>query len=189
MKIEKLDFNKLKITLYVEDLQMYNINIKKLTPDSPELHTFLCEMMKLVNSQTSFNPFEGQVIVEAAPSGDTLVLMLSKLDTPLPQIKRIKAVKKKSREYICTFADFDTLGEFFRVCGDFFRNAALYKSGVQYFLLCNAERIPPYAKEFCSVRSSSGVGRHYLDEHGKFIADGNELENIINFFKGEKTDV
>lgn len=188
MRIEKLDFNKLKITLFAEDLQMYNINLKNLTPGSPELHTFLCEMMKLVHIQTNFNPFEGQVVVEATPSPEGLVLMLSKAEMPLPVPKRIRAVKKKSKEYICRFENFAALEAFFKTAAEV-GNASLYNLGEEYFLVCRSKNILPHLKEFCYVGQSFGIGEPYLKEHGKFIAEGKNLDNIVNFLKGDITNV
>lgn len=185
MRIEKLEFNKVKITLFSEDLQMYNINVKKINPDSPELHTFLCEMMKIVSSQTNFNPFDGQVIVEATPSEDGLVLMLSKIDENVPAPKRIKAVKKKRKEYICHFESFNALGDFFKANNQELKNAAVYAIGEEFYLAYHSDKPILRIKEFCEIGQSSGLGRHYLDEHGRLIADGEKLDNIINYFKEE----
>lgn len=188
MKIEKLDFNKLKITLFVEELQMYNINLKTLAPDSPELHTFLCEMMKMVNLRTNFHPFEGQVVIEATPSADALVLMLSKIESRFPEKKRIRAVRKKTREYICRFDSFDALGDFFKTGCDFGK-ASLYRMKNAYFLVCKTDKSVPLLKEFSSVKRSGGAGERYLSEHGEFVADGEKLANIADFFKGDKNNV
>ena len=185
MRIEKLEFNRVKITLFLEDLQMYNINVKKINPDSPELHTFLCEMMKLVSSETNFNPFDGQVIVEATPSDDGLILMLSKIGETKQVPKRIKSVKKKRRKYVCLFESFNALGSFFKNNDIVLNKAAVYGIGDNFYLVYSSDRPILRISEFCTSAQSSSIGRHYLEEHGKLIAEGRKLDNIINFFKGE----
>lgn len=185
MKIEKLEFNKIRITLLLEDLQMYNINVKKINPNSPELHSFLCEIMKLVSLKTNFNPFDGQVIVEATPSDEGLVLMLSKVGMQVQVSKKIRAVKKKKHEYICCFENFAAFGEFSKICGNDYPNAALYEYKNKIYFIFEAEKPNPQIKEFCSLYRNPPAGREYLAEHGKFIADSERLENIITYFKGE----
>lgn len=188
MRIEKIELNKIKITLLCEDLQMYNINVKKINPDSPELHTFLCEMMKIVRSETNFNPYEGQVVVEATPSGDGLVLMLSKLGEiqAKPRIRRIRAYKKapEQKEYICIFLNFGMLGEYFKICTHL-SGASLYEMNEKFYLIFSSDSPDSRLREFGRLKQSSEISKSYLAEHGKHIAKGKNLDNIINFFKGE----
>lgn len=44
MRIEKIEGNKIRVTLSQEDLDNYHINIKMLRPDSPQLHTFYLKL-------------------------------------------------------------------------------------------------------------------------------------------------
>ena len=79
MKIEKIEANKIKVSLSELDLIDMNINVKSLTPDSPRLHNFLYEIMEKVKAETGFNPYSGQVVVEATPHDDGITLTVTKL--------------------------------------------------------------------------------------------------------------
>lgn len=189
MRIEKLELNKIKITFLFEDLKMYNINANKINPDSPELHSFLCEVMKIVQTETNFNPYDGQVVIEATPCGDGLVLMLSKIGSKpvkqsLPKIKKIKAVKKKTikREYIYSFSDFGKFEEFVRACPNFdLGEAKLYSIGGIYCVV--TDTFDCRLSEFGELCPVGKLTLPYLIEHGKLIASGKQFQNIAAFIK------
>ncbi|MGN0107001.1 MAG: adaptor protein MecA, partial [Hominilimicola sp.] len=48
MRIEKLNNDKIKVTLTASDLINLNIDVKQLEPDSQELHTFLFHIMETI---------------------------------------------------------------------------------------------------------------------------------------------
>ena len=72
MKIEKIDSNHIKITVDSLDFDIFNIELSSLTPDSPQLHTFLFSMMQQAQHETGFNPYNGQILIEAVPGENPL---------------------------------------------------------------------------------------------------------------------
>lgn len=185
MRIEKLELNKIKITLHIEDLKMYNINARKITPDSPELHTFLCEIMKIVQSETNFNPFDGQVVVEATPDGDGLILMLSKIPAQKPRVSRLKAIKKApdKKNYVYIFSELGQLEIFFKAFPDFDTSKAkLYSINDLYCIV--SEVYDRRFAEFCDIQKKN-IHISFVEEHGKLIAQGEALAETASFFRGE----
>ena len=73
MRIEKLNKDKIKVTLTTAELINLDIDVKRLSPDSKELHTFLFHIMETIREETGFNPYNGQVVVEATPSQDGIL--------------------------------------------------------------------------------------------------------------------
>lgn len=63
MRIEKLNKDKIKVTLTTAELINLDIDVKRLSPDSKELHTFLFHIMETIREETGFNPYNGQVVV------------------------------------------------------------------------------------------------------------------------------
>ncbi len=56
MRIEKLNKDKIKVTLTTAELINLDIDVKRLSPDSKELHTFLFHIMETIREETGFNP-------------------------------------------------------------------------------------------------------------------------------------
>ena len=106
MRIERLNNDKIKVTLTTSDLVNLDIDMEQLTPDSRELHTFLFHIMETIREETGFNPYNGQVVVEASPSRDGMSIVVSRLNTNSSRITRqqfknasgVKAVPKRSEK-------------------------------------------------------------------------------------------
>ena len=60
MRIEKLNKDKIKVTLTTAELINLDIDVKRLSPDSKELHTFLFHIMETIREETGFNPYNGR---------------------------------------------------------------------------------------------------------------------------------
>ena len=125
MQIEKEDSNKIRIILKPIDLAEMNVSIENLKPDSPQLHNFLYEIMERVREETGFNPYAGQIVVEALPIGEGMILTVTRISQqkktavpPKAKIRRVKAVindksKKKSTAFV--FDSFDDFCSAFTV--------------------------------------------------------------------------
>ncbi len=186
MKIEKIELNKIKVTLSAGDLMDMNINIKSLTPSSPSLHGFLFEVMKRVQRETGFNPYSGQVVVEATPCDGGIVLTVTRIKEE-PQQKRsrrVRAVGKRSpRLNTYRFEGFEDLCRLFEsadACE--FENAGLYEYNGSFFLAIPKENRLPLA-EFAETGHSAALGESFLAEHGKLHAKG---ESLVTMAEGVK---
>ena len=190
MKIEKIETDKIKVTVFSEDLEMFNLNIKRIKPDSPELRIFLCEIMKKVQLETNFDPFDGQVIVEATPCGEELILMVSKLTEKRKidrtKIKNVRAVKKQPEKYIYRFDDFNAVCDCIKnVSVHNYEIGELYSMDNSYFLTFEADKFNINLGEFAGMCRKGEVCYSYLAEYGKLVASGKKLCNIAEFLKSE----
>ena len=92
MRIEKLNNDKVVVTLTTADLTTLDIDIKQLSPNSKELHTFLFHIMETIHKETGFNPYSGQVVVEATPSSEGITILVSRLNTAA---KKVRILRKR----------------------------------------------------------------------------------------------
>lgn len=187
MRIERVEGNrKIRVMLSQSDLLEMNINIRALTPDSPELHSFLFRIMEYVKRETGFNAKSGQVVVEAAPSEGGVVLTVTKIEQPKPIGRRdIKSVRVKKKEYpdtVYRFWSFDALCEYFRLSDEkAAENMRVYNLEDYYFAVTSAG--DRKLLEFAERAAVSGSNERFLAEHGKLIAAGETLKNMISGIK------
>jgi len=186
MKIEKVDNHKITVTLTFEDLEDFDMSLENLTPESSELHTFLFRIMEQVKLETGFNPYNGQIIVEAKPSNDGVTLVVTKLDgendkKAKQKIKNIRAKKAPPRTAVYKFQSFDSLcGALARVEQTIISCSSLHKMQGIYYLTVYTDL--PYARynsiisEFCDDFDAPDMFEEILREHGELIA---EHENLI----------
>ena len=190
MKIEKVESDKIKVTVFPEDLEMFNLNIKKINPDSPELRIFLCEIMKKVQVETNFDPFDGQVIVEATPCGNELILMVSKLAEKKKfdrsRIKNVRAVKKMPEKYIYKFENFDAVCSCIKnIYLQNYEISELYSMDDSFYLAFDSDKSNISIGEYAKLCRKGEVCYSYLAEYGELIATGKKLLNIADFLRNE----
>lgn len=199
MKIEKLNKDRIKVSLSSTDLYELDIDVKKLSPNSQELHSFLFQIMETIREETGFNPYNGQVVVEATPSTEGMDIMVSRVSgkkrkitkQEFSKITSVKAkVKKNAETAIFFFKDFDDLCMAIKMADkEALMMSSLYKIGDTYCFTIKNDTL--YKKCIAMMReySSSISGRTFhlahLKEHGKLIASGHKLsemaENLRQF--------
>lgn len=187
MKIEKIEMNKIKVTISALDLVNMNINIKSLTPNSPSLHDFLFEVMEEVRAQTGFNPYSGQVVVEATPSEGGIILTVTRLaeENPAPcRPKKVRVVGHRSPQKLTySFSSFENLCELFSASETAeFVKASLYEYNEQFFLTLPKHNNLSLA-EFATPADSASLGESFLGEHGKLHAEGKSLVRMAEGVK------
>ncbi|MCD8180395.1 MAG: adaptor protein MecA [Firmicutes bacterium] len=191
MRIEKLNSDKIKVTLTSADLINLNIDVEQLAPDSKELHTFLFHIMETIREETGFNPYSGQIVVEAMPSRDGIIIIVSRLKSS-PAKERINKsaavrVKKKTPAgtEIFYFESFDDMCAAITETDECSLAAgSLYKLNNTYCFTIKNE--PKHMKcihtmnEFSAKKSAYPLQTAYIKEHGKLIAKGDELVNMVD---------
>lgn len=196
MKIEMIENHKIKVSLTVNDLLFYNIKPETLSPNSPELNKFLFNIMENVKKQTGFNPYCGQVIVEAIRSESGIVLYISRAkdaDSNKNAVRKIKSVtvKSKKNKYLpgtYKFKDFENLCEAVTAMDvSFLTFSKLYMYQKEwYFILEPTEKNEEchyILSEYCDDFGGGLYNESFLDEHAKIVAEG---ENMISFLMGIK---
>lgn len=197
MRIEKLNKDKIKVTLTTAELINLDIDVKRLSPDSKELHTFLFHIMETIREETGFNPYNGQVVVEATPSRDGISIMIKRLNRDSKKITKeqfekvtsVKIKKKKqSAELVFCFETFnDMCGA---ICGmdrDSLANASLFKLNKTYCILIKNDNENTKGiyiiKEFAERMSIYPLQNEYIKEHAKLIAKGQKLVEMAENVK------
>lgn len=120
MQIRKISKNEINVFVSDRELMGYNINADgEKMPESAELHKFLFELMDTVYVETGFDPYGGQVVVEATPLRNGMNFTISKIGRKKQMTKaefanvksvrvksaRIKSVDKLSDEEIYDIVD------------------------------------------------------------------------------------
>lgn len=193
MRIEKLEFNKIKVTIYPVDLMDMNINIKNLKPDSPQLHSFLSEVMEKIKEETGFNPYSERTVVEASPVGDCMVLTVTTFSDRNENLKssakrKVKAVLKNkvNRNNIYFFESFDDMCDAISLLSDdSLMCSSLYKIENNFAISISSirENEAFLMREFATNRDTHSLASEFLNEHAQLIAEGKKLVSMVNGIK------
>ena len=144
MKIEKIENDKIKVFLTHEDLLSYDISTEAVAPNSPKLHRFLFEIMENVIRETGFNPYNGQVVVEAIQNKQGITLFISKLKNAVDLNSKVKKVKinKDIHKNRYIFNSFELLCEAFKRINVYeLKGAALYKYENKWYISVLAKNV------------------------------------------------
>ena len=193
MRIEKLEFNKIKVTIYPVDLMDMNINIKNLKPDSPQLHSFLSEVMEKIKEETGFNPYSERTVVEASPVGDCMVLTVTTFSDgndnfKISSKKRVRAVLKNKtvKNSIYFFENFNDMCDAISLLSDdSLMCSSLYKIENNFAISISSikENEAFLMREFATNRDTHSLATDFLNEHAQLIAKGEKLLSMVNGIK------
>ena len=196
MRIERLSDSRVRVTLTNTDLVGLNISVEQLRPDSKELHTFLFNIMETIRSETDFNPYNGQVVVEAMPSSEGISIIISKIHTNREKTlsdksKRIKSItphiKKKAAEVFCFECMDDLCNGLSQMEEEVFLQSSLYRmDGKYYFILSEAKGFVKSISvllEYSSKYGSGMICENFVREHGSLVAEHESLMNMANGIK------
>ena len=195
MKIEKLNENKLKITLDSNDLKTRNIDLKSFISNTPESQDLFWDIMQDAEKEFGFNVDESMVYVEAHvnPTGNfTLTITKSNQNTkampkPKEKSKNFKLKRKEESESldnsVFEFTSIDNLRSFSKIASeDDFANTSLYEYNKNYYLYvekCFDNTILEYSnkmynKSLCMAK---------IEEYGKTIIPNDALNQIKSNLK------
>ena len=202
LKIEKINKDRIMVTLTPTDLSDYNIDINALGPNSKELHSLLFNIMETIRAETGFNPYNGQVVVEATPHSDGVTLVVSKMGANQARIAieefkrnvkvtaRLKSADKteKSKYATFSFANFDNVSmSLARIADDTLMDAALYKVDSTFCLaMKNREehlRVIDLINEFADKVSYNSLRYVFIAEHGSLVAEGEKLVGMARLIR------
>lgn len=200
MKIEKLSTDKIKVTVSTDDFINLDIDVNDLSPNSEELHSFLFHIMETIRARTGFNPYTGQVVVEATPMREGMTIVVSKIKSDEKKRKitkrditrgvTVKArLKKDRRSTVFFFDSFDDMSASLCLLDrEEVEASELYKYNGGYAIITSfptdRQKGLNVLREFSGRVASSKVMSVFTREHGTFVAKGNALwemtENIRN---------
>ena len=200
MKFEKLNENKIRITLTIQDLAEKEIDFHVFMSNSAEAQDVLLDMLEQAKKETGFDPEDYNLKVEALVMADTNFIFTI---TKLPPEERSKISKRKftvkrknivpsSTQAVYCFSSFDDFNDFlvFLSKNTLFnykklaKSITLYEYKEKYYLLMNnintefIDKIKFYTciTEFAKCVTNSKVFASKLKECGTLIMKNNALE-------------
>lgn len=208
MKIEKINENKIKVTISLNDLEERNIDLNSLNYNSPAAQELFWDMMEQAEVQYGFNASDSQLCIEAIPDSDEgFIVTITKLDEDgdFESIQKyIKnkykntdiRVKKKTRKIYSTlmiysfssFEDLCMLSE--KIYPIFNGDSSLYKYKETYYLVLTRSNLNSIStktfemmvSEFGKKVTNTVFYDGFLNEHGTKIVEYNALEVINSYF-------
>ncbi len=207
MRIEKLDENKIRIFLNMEDLSEKNIDVHTFMSNSMETQDLFLDMLDKAESELGFNTKNYKLIIEALASSDgNFVLTVTRIspaeaNTSKKSKKMVKTkIKSVSPNKISSIARFNTFDDFCEFCTYVNNNITLpiekLKSSIlvsyndNYYLIIKNLNIPiKNLKSFYSSLSEFGVClrnaelvERKITEYGKVIFRKNAISECVKYF-------
>ena len=200
MKFEKLNENKIRITLTIQDLAEKEIDFHVFMSNSAEAQDVLLDMLEQAKKETGFDPEDYNLKVEALVMADTNFIFTitklppeekSKISKRKFTVKRKNIVPSPTQAVYC-FNSFDDFNDFlvFLSKNTLFnykklaKSITLYEYKEKYYLLMNnintefIDKIKFYTciTEFAKCVTNSKVFASKLKECGTLIMKNNALE-------------
>ena len=200
MKFEKLNENKIRITLTIQDLAEKEIDFHVFMSNSAETQDILLDMLEQAKKETGFDPEDYNLKVEALVMADSNFIFTI---TKLPLEEKVRTAKKKftvkrknitpnSTQAVYTFNCFDDFNDFlfFLSKNTLFnykklaKSITLYEYKEKYYLLMNNINIEFINKvkfytcitEFAKCVTNCKTFASKLKECGTLIMKNNALE-------------
>ena len=200
MKFEKLNENKIRITLTIQDLAEKEIDFHVFMSNSAEAQDVLLDMLEQAKKETGFDPEDYNLKVEALVMADTNFIFTI---TKLPPEEKSKISKRKftvkrknivpsSTQAVYCFSSFDDFNDFLVFLSKntllnykkLAKSVTLYEYKEKYYLLMNnintefIDKIKFYTciTEFAKCVTNSKVFASKLKECGTLIMKNNALE-------------
>ena len=208
MKFEKLNENKIRITLSTQDLIEKNIDFNSFMSNSAEAQNLFLDMLEEAEHQVGFITKDHKIKIEALAMADgDFILTITKFGkrdeketSSVVKTKKIRAKRKStvvnsenlvylfnSFEDFCLFSSFVEKIKNFNTIA---KNIVLYTYNSQYYLLftkINLEHL--YIKkfytlitEFGTYINNSDLFSHKLYERGNIVLKNNAIKQCLKYF-------
>lgn len=208
MKIERINENKIKVTISIDDLEERNVDLNTLNYNTPAAQELFWDMMEQAEMQFGFDASDSQICVEAIPDSDEgFVIIITKLDEDgefesiQKYIKnRFKKsdlrVKKKNSRVSSTvtiyfFNDFNDLCLLSQKLRRIYSGeSTLYRLKGTYYLILtknswsveNLNTFEFLLNEFGNKIKNTSFYEGYLSEYADKIIEYNAVETINDYF-------
>jgi len=208
MRIEKLNENKIRIFLNLEDLKEKNIDLHTFMSNSLESQDLFLDMLNMAESEVGFQTHNYKLIIEALASSDgNFILTITRMKPdnsspsnivlPKPKIKKQTIMPMKSLS-IYKFNNFDDFSEFCNYintsslgnCITKFKAASLVLYKDYYYLILNnlklnvndLKNFSYTISEFASRVKNEDLLERKLKEYGKIIIPKNAIATCLKYF-------
>ena len=206
MKFEKINKDKIKVTLDNEDLIKNCIDLHSFMSNSKESHSLFLDVLEKAEKDYCFSTENYNLKVEtlALSDGNFILTITRVLESDAPNQaprKKLRVTRKKHDEKISvaiykfnTFDDFCNLTQSLNTTtliniDDIFSNSILYSYNNNYYLILddihvnnNANSLFALLTEFSTYVSSSNSYISKLHENGNLIFKNRAIQNCEKFF-------
>ena len=205
MQIEKLNENKIRITLNLDDLKENNIDLHSFMASSIETQDLFYNMLDKAEKEVGFKTENYKLMIEALaiPNGN-FVLTVTRFSKDIDPVKKPK-VKRKSLSTTnnnnVSIYEFDNFDNFIEFCNYInlntdkntytkLKKSKLYKLDSKYYLVLNInnlkldifKRLHCSTVEFGRFLSNSDLFERKLIEYGTIIFKTNAIEKCTKSF-------
>lgn len=207
MRFEKLNENKIRITLTNKDLEKKNIDFHSFMANPIESQDLFFDMLDEAEEKIGFVTKDYQIRLEAIQiAGGDFVLTITRSlpeSQKLFEKKKIHIRRKKLNDFKNTnavycfnnFEDFCSFSHFIN-CNNISytniaKNISLYEYNNRYYLSLssinsgypNLKKLFSSITEFATYISNSNLFKQKLSENGKVIMNNNAIKTAIQYFK------
>ena len=190
MKIEKISYNKIKVTVTTLDMIKWGVSLDNFVQDTPEARELFWTLIKRAEYETGFSFDDSRLMVEAVPNKyDGIILFVTKIEDDALEIPRTakkskiraKAPRSKTGTEVFEFADIDVLIECAKQTEEYLA-ADLYGYMDAYYLVVYDSGCA-HLSEYGDKLINDEYTLPHIKEHGKLIAENNALEVIKSYFE------
>ena len=204
MKIEKLSTDKIKVTVTPEELNVWDINPREISPDLPQLKDFIASLIKQSYNASDDELLNSNILVEARPQGENFVFVITRVGYDYEKMqKQISGYVKKQKflngnytprvvsQNAMSYFMFDSLDDFCQMLDsvgyELLRDTVLYKSQNEFYL--GIKRCRDDFNKLCVVLSeyAKPMGHDictdaYIHEHAVKFAEHKDYEALRRCF-------
>lgn len=208
MRIEKLNENKIRIFLNLEDLKEKNIDLHTFMSNSLESQDLFLDMLSIAETEVGFKTHNYKLIIEALASSDgNFILTITRIkpdsSSQISSILKKPKAKRKSitpNKLLSIYA-FNTFDEFCEFCNyintsslnkyiNKLKNSSLILFKNRYYLVLNnlklnvtdLKNFSYTISEFASRVKNEELLERKLKEYGKTIISKNAISTCLKYF-------
>ena len=209
MKIEKLNEDKIRITLDTTDLLENNIDFHSFMSNSIDSQSIFLDMLAKAEEEVGFDTKDYRIMIEAiATSEGNFILTATRIIPEIEKKKKLKIYRKSNNLtkgfVIYEFKTFDDFCDFCKTLNlnllssfqDVFTKSKLYLYNSCYYLvlkninpdLNSLKYFSAYITEFAVYVHKPNLFNKKLSEYGKPIIKKNAINTCIGLFAKKKTE-
>lgn len=205
MKFEKLNENKIRITLNLKELNDKDIDYQSFMSNSSDTQKLFLDMLNEAEERIGFKTKDYKVMIEALATidGDFIVTVTRSLPDDENQKKKNIQFKRKTQKITTNIAiySFNTFDDFYSFCTYITSNSlieldkisksfSLYTYKNKYYLLIdninlNLKNLKTFyygISEFSHFVSNPETFKSLLLEHGNLLIKKNAIKNTLKYF-------
>lgn len=208
MKFEKLNENKLRITLNISDLTDKNIDYQSFMANSIDTQKFFLDMLEKAEKEVGFDTKDYRIMIEAlvTSKGDFIVTVTRYMpneSSGVPSKRKTLKIKRKYTQVVKNrlIYSFNSFDDFCLFCNSLdeniikninkiSKNISLYFFKDTYFLLINnistdykyTKSFVTKLAEFATYMHNSNVLEYRLHEYGKVIIENRAIRTCVKYF-------